>query len=151
MAYAQDTSVPVSKSRLDIEYMLKSVGATEYIQGNSNNIQAIAWTLNGKKYRITMRIPEIDSPEVRITPSKRRRTDSQAKTYHEQLERSMWRQLYIIIKAKLVAVEAGIRTIEQEFREDMLLPNGQTVGEYVGPQIEQAYLTGNMPPLLPML
>ena len=48
MAYAQDTSVPVSKSRLDIEYMLKSVGATEYIQGNSNNIQAIAWTLNEK-------------------------------------------------------------------------------------------------------
>ena len=151
MAYAQDTSVSVSKSRLDIEYMLKSVGATEYIQGNSNNIQAIAWTLNGKKYRITMRIPDIDSPEVRITPSKRRRTDAQAKTYHEQLERSMWRQLYIIIKAKLVAVESGIRTIEQEFREDMLLPNGQTVGEYVGPQIEQAYLTGNMPPLLPML
>ena len=78
-------------------------------------------------------------------------TNPETKTYHEQLERSMWRQLYIIIKAKLVAVEAGIRTIEQEFREDMLLPNGQTVGEYIGPQIEQAYLTGNMPPLLPML
>lgn len=151
MAYAQDTSVPVSKSRLDIEYMLKSIGATEYIQGNSNNIQAIAWTLNGKKYRMIMKIPDMDSPEVRITPSKRRRTDAQAKSYYEQLERSMWRQLYIIIKAKLVAVESGIRTLEQEFREDMLLPNGQTVGEYIGPQIEQAYLTGNMPPLLPML
>ena len=151
MAYAQDTSVPVNRTRLDIESLLKKTGATEYIQGNSENKQAIAWTLKGKRYRITMVIPDIDSKKVILTPAGRRRTPAQAKIYHEQLERSMWRQLYIIIKAKLVAVEAGIRTIEQEFREDMLLPNGQTVGEYMGPQIEQAYITGKMPPLLPML
>ena len=151
MSYAKETSVPVSKTRLDIEYLLKSAGATEYIQGNSGNTHAIAWTLEGKKYRLTMTIPDINSPEVLYTPTKITRAPSAAKKYWEQLERSMWRQLYIIIKAKLVAVESGIRTMEQEFREDMLLPNGQTVGEYVGPQIEQAYLTGNMPPLLPVL
>ena len=151
MAYAQDTSVPINKTRLDIEFLLKKAGATEYIQGNSGNVQAIAWTLNGKKYRMSMRIPDVNSSEVRMTASNRRRNDSQAKLYYAQLERTMWRQLYIIIKAKLVAVESGIRTMEQEFREDMLLPNGQTVVEYVGPQIEQAYLTGNMPPLIPML
>jgi hypothetical protein len=151
MTYAKETSVPVTKTRLDIEYILKNAGATEYIQGNSGNTQAIAWTLEGKKYRLTITIPDINSPEVLYTPTKIKRSPSAAKKYWEQLERSMWRQLYIIIKAKLVAVESGIRTMEQEFREDMLLPNGQTVGEYIGPQIEQAYLTGNTPPLLPMI
>lgn len=151
MAYAKDTSVPVNKTRLDIEYALKEAGATEYIQGNSGSRCAIAFTLAGKKYRLTLDIPDINSLEVQLTPQKRRRTKAQAESYHAQLERSYWRALYLIIKAKLVAVESGIRTLEQEFREDMLLPNGQTVGEYMGPQVEQAYLTGNMPPLLPML
>lgn len=37
------------------------------------------------------------------------------------------------------------------WRENIFQPNGQTVGEYIGPQVEQAYLTGNMPPLLPVM
>lgn len=33
----------------------------------------------------------------------------------------------------------------------ILLPNGGTVGEFMKPKIEQAYLTGTMPKMLPML
>jgi len=29
------------------------------------------------------------------------------------------------------------------------MPNNQTVGQWLAPQIEQVYLTGKMPPLLP--
>lgn len=45
----------------------------------------------------------------------------------------------------------GISTIEREFFYDIVLPDGKTVGEFMAPQIETAYKTGEMPPLLPMI
>lgn len=33
----------------------------------------------------------------------------------------------------------------EEFLAHLLLPNGETVGEWVGPQIEEVYVTGQMP------
>ena len=38
---------------------------------------------------------------------------------------------------------------EREFFYDTVLPNGQTVGEYLAPQLEQAYQQGRLPSLLP--
>ena len=34
---------------------------------------------------------------------------------------------------------------------NIVLPGGQTVGDFMKPQIEQAYLSGAVPKLLPML
>jgi|AACY02.16.fsa_nt_gi hypothetical protein len=53
------------------------------------------------------------------------------------------------IKAKLEAVEAGIVTFEEEFLPQTVLPDGSRVNEWAQPQMEQAYLEGKMPPLLP--
>lgn len=49
----------------------------------------------------------------------------------------------------MIAVEENVVTFEQEFLEFIVLPNGQTVGEYVRPQIAAAYASGTMPKLLP--
>ena len=62
--------------------------------------------------------------------------------------RQRWRALALVIKAKLEAVEAGIVTFEEEFAMHMVLPNGQTVGEWVVPQINQAYELNQMPALM---
>ena len=51
-------------------------------------------------------------------------------------------------KAKLEAVETGITEFEDEFLAHIVLPNGQTMGEFAKPQIAHAYDTGDMPPLL---
>lgn len=59
--------------------------------------------------------------------------------------------LALVVKAKLEAVESGISTFEQEFMAHIVLPNGQTTGQWMIPQIEAAYKTGTMPALLPML
>ena len=79
-----------------------------------------------------------------------RSREQQEKAY-EQSVRQKWRALAASIKAKFAAVEAGISVFEREFFYDTVLPNGQTVGEYMLPQIEEAYRIGNMPPLLPTL
>jgi hypothetical protein len=51
----------------------------------------------------------------------------------------------LVIKAKLEAVAAEISTVEDEFLAHTVLPSGETVGEWVKPQVEQAYLSGAMP------
>ena len=55
----------------------------------------------------------------------------------------------LVIKAKLEAVTAGISTIETEFLANIVLPDNTTAGEWMLPQIDRAYRTGEMPPLLP--
>jgi hypothetical protein len=59
--------------------------------------------------------------------------------------------LALAIKAKLEAVESGIATFEEEFLAYVVLPDGQSVGQHVLPNIEQAYVTNKMPPLLPVI
>ena len=61
----------------------------------------------------------------------------------------MARALLLVIKAKLEAVTAGISTIETEFLANIVLPDNTTAGEWMLPQIDRAYCTGEMPPLLP--
>ncbi len=69
----------------------------------------------------------------------------------EQACRQKWRALYLVIKAKLEAVESGISCFEDEFLANIVLPDGSLVGNFMRPQIEQVYSSGNMPALLPMM
>jgi hypothetical protein len=66
-----------------------------------------------------------------------------------QFERSAWRRLLLVVKAKLELVRDADSSIEREFLADILLPNGSTVHEELGPQLDDSYRTGSMPPLLP--
>jgi len=54
-----------------------------------------------------------------------------------------------LIKAKLVAVESKRITIKDEFLAYTVMPDGRTVSEWLQPQLEDAYTSGKMPPLLP--
>jgi hypothetical protein len=58
-----------------------------------------------------------------------------------------WRALYV--KATLEAVEAGIVTMEDAWLSWTMLPGGTSASAWMQPQIEQAYESGRMPPLLP--
>ena len=80
-----------------------------------------------------------------------RRTQAQAEKEYEQAVRQRWRALALAIKAKLEMVESGITTLEQEFLAYIVLPSGQSVGEWLAPQMERADITGRMPALLPLM
>ncbi len=67
----------------------------------------------------------------------------------EQACRQRWRALALVVRGKLEAVEAGITTVEDEFLAHLVLPSGETFGEWAGPQLEAAYERGQMPALLP--
>lgn len=149
MAYAEKTSVSVAKTKADIEELVQKYGADQFISGFKDNIAIVGFSLADRQVRFVLPLP--DKAEFLYTPGRgQRRTDDAARAAWEQACRSKWRALYLVIKAKLEAVDAGISTIEREFLADIVLPDGQTAGDWMHPQIEQAYLTGNMPPLLPI-
>lgn len=152
MAYAEKTSVSVSKTKADIEELIQRYGAEQFVSGYKDNIAVIGFAMSGRQIKFVLPLPDKQSREYWYTPGRgQRRSEDAAHTAWEQACRSRWRALYLIVKAKLEAVDAGISTIEREFLYDIVLPDGRTAGEWMAPQIDIAYQTGQMPALLPML
>lgn len=151
MAYAEKTTVSVSRTKADIEELIQTHGADQFVSGFKENIAVIGFAMAGRQIRFILPLPDKQAKEYWYTPGRnQRRTDEAAHTAWEQACRSRWRALYLIVKAKLEAVDAGISTVEREFLYDIVLPDGRTAGEWMAPQIETAYETGKMPLLLPL-
>lgn len=150
--YANSTSVSSGKSRDEIERTLLKYGADSFMYGWEGAQAVIGFRMHGRMLRFLVSLPPKDADEFKYTPSKRRERSpvDQFKVW-EQAVRQRWRALALIVKAKLEAVETEITTFEEEFMPHILLPSGETVGQYMIPQIEQAYSTGEMPKMLPML
>ena len=152
MAYAEKTSVSVAKTKADIEDLIQKAGAGQFVSGYKEDMAVIGFTLANRQIRFILPLPDKNDNVFWLTPERKtRRSEQQAHAAWEQACRSKWRALYLIIKAKLEAVESGISTVEREFFYDIVLPDGQTIGEFMAPQIEMAYETRKMPPMLPML
>lgn len=123
--FAEHTKVPVERSRAEIEKTLVRYGADGFMYGHADGSAVVMFRMNGRHVKFVLPIP--DDP---------------------QEGRQRWRALLLVIKAKLEAVETGVTEFESEFMAHILLPDGQTVGQFMRPQIEDAYEKGNMPALL---
>ena len=150
MRYAKRTGVDPSRSKAQIERTLTRYGADQfmYAQEAGRVVVVVGFRMHGKLVRIEMRIPKAE--EFSVSEKGRKRSKSAMDVVWAQAVRQNWRALELVIKAKLEAVESGITTFEQEFMAHLVLPDGQTVGQWAVPQIEQAYKNKKMPPLLPM-
>lgn len=147
--YAEKTSVSAEQSRAEVERTLQRYGADSFISGWEGNIAAVVFQMKGRRIKFAIRMPGRDDKEFSKTPTGRARKGNQAFEAWQQEIRRRWRSLALAIKAKLEAVESGIASFEEEFLPYTVLPNGQTVGEFMLPQVDQAYKSGEMPPLLP--
>src|SRR5262249_9224960 len=117
--------------------------------GWEGDLNAISFKIQDRYVRILMPMPGRNDPALRKSEQGRQRTAAAQQSAYEQAVRARWRALGLIIKAKLEAVAIGITTIEREFIADIVMPNNQTIGQWLQPQIEAAYQSGRMPPLLP--
>lgn len=145
--YASDTQVPVERSKGEIERILRRYGANAFMHGWNQLKAWVAFDINGRRYRIVLPMP--DPQSFRLTETGRARVQSSVEAAFEQAIRQRWRAMALWIKAVLEAAEAGIVTLEEVLQPFILLPNGQTVGQWMAPQIEAAYANGRMPPMLP--
>jgi phospholipase/lecithinase/hemolysin len=150
MKYAADTSVSVEKSRAEIERTVQRWGANQFMYGWDNTRAIVGFVMKNRQLRFNLDMPDRNAKEFLFTPARRtRRTDAQAYEAWEQACRQRWRALNLVIKAKLEAVESGISTFDAEFLAQLVLPNGQTVGEAVTPRIIEGIENNAMPSLLP--
>lgn len=148
--YAETTSVTSDKSRAEIERTLSRYGATSFMYGWDQQAAIVGFVADDRQVRFTLPMPDKAAREFTHTPSKNlRRSADQVEAAYEQAVRQRWRALALVIKAKLEAVQAGIVTFEEEFLAHILLPSGDTVGEWITPQLEETYEHATMPEVLP--
>jgi hypothetical protein len=133
VTYAANTSVPVDRTRAEIEHTLMRYGATGFAYGMEADRAMVGFQTAERRIRFVL-------PLVR--------TKQQSQSHYDQMTRCRWRALLLSIKAKLEAVESGIESFDEAFLSHIVMPNGQTMAEHSLPYIREAYGTGKMPPLL---
>jgi len=145
--FAETTSVPVERTRAQLDALLAKHGASEratYVD-DKTGLAAVQCRLQERMIRFEVRVPQdIEVPH-------RRRGKSREQWRRErlaQLERQSWRRLLLLVTAKLEAIADGITTVEREFLADILLPDGRPVHLLVADSLEESYRTGKTPRLL---
>lgn len=155
--FASDTTVPVEKTRAEIEKVLAKYGAEHFAYGTEPGLAVIGFRIpdaySGILLAVRMQLPLPRKDEARFTKgwqgaSWKRAPDHAVQARWEQACRSTWRALLLVIKAKLEACAVGISTVEREFMADVVMPSGQTLGEWVRPQLQSVYEGRPLPPLL---
>jgi hypothetical protein len=147
MTYAKGTSVSVARSRDEIERTLARYGASMFAYGWDRDRALVEFAVAERRIRLT--VPLADRSEFLRTKTGLRRSELQIDAMVDQVARERWRAVLLVVKAKLEAVESGISTLEDEFLAHIVLPSGETVGEWAGPQLATVYGSGGMLELLP--
>lgn len=141
--YAENTQVPVDRSKAEIERLIQRYGADEMVSGWREGKAMIQFKMNERHIRFVLPLPSRAMFEN--TETGRMRTESSARQAWEQACRQRWRALTLTIKAKLESAQSGIEEFETAFMGQIVMPNGRTVAEQILPAIADAYKTKKMP------
>lgn len=149
--YAEGTTVPVERSRAELERILRKAGATGFVSAwdEDQGVARLIFRLEGKMIRLEVWDP--DPAAFTKTSNGRRRKPADIEAAVEKELMRKWRAQVLLVKAKLEMIASGETSIEREFLADMLLPNGQTLGQEMIPRLAEAYETGKMSTSLPLL
>ena len=131
--YAAETEVPIERSKAQIEAMLRQRGATDYASGWSETEDRIQFRMHNVTIRFSL--PRAKRADYLTDNAGRERRPAVLERMMAQADRSRWRSLYLVIKAKLEAVDAGISIYEEEFLAFVVMADGRTVGSCLVPQI----------------
>jgi hypothetical protein len=146
--YAEGTTVPANQTKREIEDLLVKHGARGVGIATSPERAQVMFGLADRMMRFTIPLPSDTDRAVTHTEAGRAR---KAPARHQALaaeQRRVWRALLLVLRAKIESAESGVETIEEAFLAHIVLPDGGTVAEKVIPQIESAYATGQVRPLL---
>lgn len=144
MTYANRTKVDVTSSQAEIERILDRYGATAYMYTKTNDRILVMFEMRKRRIRFMLTLPP-RKDFIRTATGKPRTSDNAIDDEWQQAIRARWRSLALVIKAKLESVSTGIEEFEEAFMGQIVLPDGQSVKEWMQPQIAQAYESGKMP------
>lgn len=144
--YAKDTTVPVEKTKAEIERLVIQHKATEYVAGwQTADPPRAAVQFRMKDRYVRFEVPMPHPADKKYPTYNTQKRDRMI----DQDTRSRWRALLLVIKAKLESVESGIETFDEAFLAQVVMPGGATVSHTLIPQLEMAYRDNVMPRLLP--
>lgn len=146
-AYAADTDVSPERSRAEIEATVQRYGATAFLSAWEQDRQIIMFEAHGRRVQFILPLPQ--RREFELKADRTKYSTEQGDLAYQKAIRQRWRALALVIKAKLEAVASGIVTFDDEFLAHMVLPDGRTLGEKLGPRLAEITSTGRLPPLLP--
>jgi hypothetical protein len=147
--YAVATTVSVEKTIGDIRAELLRFGADAVATYEKDSTFAVAFEHRGYHVRLGIAVPPPDDRHYLYTKTRLRRTTVQARAAYEQERRSRMRALYLVIKAKLVAVQEGVMSFEEEFLAHILTPGAVTVAERLLPELQEIAMGDVVPSLMP--
>lgn len=149
--FASKTSVPVYRSRAQIEELLDQHGADprQTSESRERGEAVVTFRLHDRIVRFRMPLPQVDAFTTRKLRGRTVPASAeQHRTAYERACRESWRALHAALKAKFISLEGGIETFEQAFLAHVVTADGRTVGEHVLPALEASYRTGKVQPLL---
>ncbi len=138
MRYAKNTQVSEDRSRIQIERMVLKYGAEEFGTLVKKNEALVGFKYKNIRVEMAVPLPDKNDERFGLTPTGRsRRSSSQAFVEWDKEVRRRWRSLCLVIKALLVGVDDGVLTFEQAFMPYIVI-GGQTIGQYILPQLAKA-------------
>lgn len=151
--YAAETKVSPERSLDEIKRTLIRYGATAFIHAEEvGKAVMIGFQVSGLSVRIHLPLPEYEEfrvPPADYTRAAANQAEQATDRAYQQAIAQRWRALSLYIKAKVEGIESGIVTLEEAFLAHIILPDGRTLAQWAGPQIQAAIEGGRMPPLLP--
>jgi hypothetical protein len=148
--YAQNTSVPIDRSRAEVERVLARYGATGFgYSWERREVPIVPVPVYEPKIELrefATLVFHVRDRRVRLDipmPSEREAGSTQKA---EAAARQRWRAVVLVIKAKLEAVESGISTLDAEFLANIITDDGRTIGEAIIPRLSEAVKAGRLLP-----
>lgn len=140
MSFAVGTTVPIEKTRAEIEKLVTRFGASEFGSMRTAELASIQFLVLGRRVRFTLTLPNQDWARKKLAGGRRRTPVADAV---DAEHRRRWRCLLLAIRAKLEVVESGIATFDEEFLAHVVMDDGKTVYEKI------LFMNENGRPMLP--
>jgi hypothetical protein len=145
--YATTTGVSVDRSKAELENVLRRFGASQFAYMSCPTQSLIGFIIKGRRIEFTITLPNRD--DFKHTPKQGYlRVDSDIEKHWEQACRTAWRELVLLIKAKLVGISSNTTTLDNEFLAYIALPDGGTIGTEFGKQVQKMVDSGKVPLLM---
>ncbi len=144
-AYAQNTAVPVERSRAEIERTLAKYGATRFGTMMEPTGASIYFEVNGRQIQLRVPMPPRDDKQFTRghRSSWRAVSTTERDKRYEQEFRRRWRVLLITVKSLLEAVDSKVLTFDQAFLAHVVIPGtAKTVGDALVPKLDMIQANG---------
>ena len=124
--YAAGTSVPVERSRAELDTLLGKHGATSRIIGMEDEpgkprAALVGFKLGPHSFKLLVPLAGLNGFDKHMTKAAHARCNAR--------DRERWRLIILLVKAKLEAIRLGVSTAEREFMPDLIIDGGRTLQE----------------------